>query len=164
MDKDSFFYASGLLANMGTQSFSMSMIIDWVEMANMASLSSGNVKALKESSGLKNWVAFIKVLVEAIFLMIGEDMADWYHDTKNVKKVVPTKTTSAKKNPFVDSDDDFVPKKTLPPPSKIVKKSLTKKATVVPKLKKVEKVRGGGADFNLELGLALSISEEEVSK
>ena len=98
--------------------------------------------------------------------MIGEDLADWYQDTKKVKKVVPVKKTAAKINPFVesDSDEDFLPKKALPPQTKVVKKSLTKKTTVVPKLKKVEKMRGGGADFDLEMGLALSISEEEVRK
>ena len=195
LDKNSFFYTAGLLESLGSQSFSLSMLIDWMDMANMASLSSGNVKALKKGSGVKTWVAFIKVLVETIFLMIEEDPADWYKNTKAVTKVVKT----AKKNPFVNSDseedflpkkakvgkkmkkpvssnlsgslsplqnsdEDFLPKKDLPQPTKVARKSQFKKGGVVPKLKKAEKLRDGGADFNLELGLALSISEEEVRK
>ena len=164
MNKSSFYYTGDLLTNLASDSFSLSMLIDWQNMGAMASLSSGNVKALKRESGVKNWVAFCKILVESIFVMLEEDPLDWCQK-QQVKKEVSSKRTTAKKNPFVESnsDSDFeTTKKSILQPAKPLKKPV-KKTSVVQKLRKPEKERGG-ADFNLQMGLALSISADEVRK
>ena len=75
------------------------------------------------------------------------------------------KVVDPKKNPFLetDSESDFEPftQKTPPRPPKA--KTVKRKPNVLPKLRKLESVRGGGgADFDLQMGLALSISEVEV--
>lgn len=225
VDKASLVYSGGELVNLPSQSVSLSMLIDWSEMRNMSSLSSGNAKALKKSSGVSKWVSFCKVMSEIIFHMVEEDPADWHHPEKLVKvapakkkdqnkkvasykKLTPTEKVAPTKNPFTnsDSEEDFEPftQKTPPPPprankmfnkknvvSKLKKpfinddseddfepftqktppppprgkavKTFTKK-TLASKLRKPERVRGGGADFDLQMGLALSISTEEVRK
>ena len=74
------------------------------------------------------------------------------------------KVVDKRENPFLetDSESDFEPftQKTPPRPPKA--KAVKRKPNVVPKLRKVESARGGGADFGLQMGLALSISAEEV--
>ena len=167
MKKTSFFYNGGLLSNLKSESFSLSTLIDWQDMGDMASLSSGNAKALKKVTGIKNWVAFCKILVEAIFIILEEDPEDWCESEKQ-KKVVATKKKAQKKNILLDSDSDadFLPKEYVPPPPKTIQQpkriqKAVKKTSVVPKLKKPESERGG-ADYNLQMGLALSISAEEV--
>ena len=74
------------------------------------------------------------------------------------------KVVDKRENPFLetDSESDFEPftQKTPPRPPKA--KAVKKKPNVVPKLRKLESTRGGGADFGLQMGLALSISAEEV--
>ena len=197
MDKAAFIYSGAELANLPGNSVSLSMLIDWSEMRHMASLSSGNAKALKAESGVTKWVSFCKVLSEMIFLMVEEDPTDWYKGDKITKKVVlikeeapkvgpkvalkvgtkvgpkvglkglpGKKVVDKKKNPFLetDSESDFEPftQKTPPRPPKV--KAVKRKTNVVPKLRKPERVRGGGADFGLQMGLALSISAEEVKK
>ena len=181
VDKAGLVYSGAEVAKLPSPTISLSMLIDWADMRQMASLSSGNAKALKEGTGVTKWVPFCKVLCEMIFLMVEEDPADWYRAdnlTKQVastkkaapsKKVLPSKkAVKLEKNPFVetDSEDDFVPftQKTPPRPTKAkAVKALKKKPNVLSKLKKPEGVRGGGgADFDLQLGLALSISAEEV--
>ena len=111
-------------------------------------------------------------------MMVEEDPADWYRAENLTKKVASTKKAAPSKkvlpskkavklenNPFVetDSEDDFEPftQKTPPRPTKAKAVKAVKK-NVLSKLKKPEGVRGGGADFDLQLGLALSISAEEV--
>ena len=192
VDRAAFVYSGQILANLSSQSVSLSMLIDWADMADMSSLSSGNGKALKKDTGVKNWSAFCKVLVEMIFIMIEEDPADWYQAERvGPSKKVAKKLVSAKKltlvrkdapakkvnpakkeekeekeereNPFVettDSDDDFVPVVKKAPAPK-AKRGPTKKTNVLHKLKKPE-VERGGADFDLQMGIALSISKEEV--
>ena len=63
------------------------MLIERLDMADMASVSNGNVKALKTATGMKNWVAFCKILVESIFVMLEEDPQDWFNGaTKRAPK------------------------------------------------------------------------------
>ena len=93
VNKANLVFSGGMLANLSSESVSLSMFIDWPDMANMSSLSSGNAKGLKKGSGVNNWSAFCKLLVEMIFLMIEEDPADWYDAGKvgSSKKVVKVK-------------------------------------------------------------------------
>ena len=46
INKASLFYTGSLLANLPSESFSLSMLIEWLDMADMASVSSGNVKTM----------------------------------------------------------------------------------------------------------------------
>ena len=102
--------------------------------------------------------------------MLEEDPQDWFNEAR---KRAPKKG-GKKKNPFLnsDSEEDFVPFTQKDPPigqhlltSTPVQSTskASRKANVVEKLKKPERVRGG-ADFDLQMGTALSISAEEVRK
>ena len=125
---------------------------------------------VKTATGVKNWVAFCKILVESIFVMLEEDPQDWFN---GATKRAPKKGEK-KKNPFLnsDSEEDFVPFTQKDPPigqhlltSTPVQSTskASRKANVVENFKKPERVRGG-ADFDLQMGTALSISAEEVRK
>ena len=57
VDKASLVFSGRELTNFPSQRFSLSMLIEWSEMRNMVSLSSGNAKALKTDSGVKKWVS-----------------------------------------------------------------------------------------------------------
>ena len=106
-------------------------------MRNMASLSSGNAKALKKDSGVSKWVSFCKIMCQMIFLMMEENPSDQpgklstekKHPKKNAKT---TKKLVSSKNISQDSEGDFVPftQKTPPPPQ--AKKVAPKKNPFVP--------------------------------
>ena len=168
VDKARLIYSGAEVAKLPSQTVSLSMLIDWVDMRHMTSLSRGNAKALKEGTGVTKWVPFCKVVCEIIFLMIEEEPSDWYQTEKEKKSVATKKVVKSKKveNPFVDSDSDFEPftQKTPPRLNKVKTLKERRKANVVSRLKKPELVREGGADDDLHLGLALSISAEEVIK
>ena len=92
------------------------MLIEWLDMAD-----AGHGKCrqrqcednVKTATGVKNWVAFCKILVESIFVMLEEDPQDWFN---GATKRAPKKG-GKKKNPFLNSDsEDFVPFTQKDPP------------------------------------------------
>ena len=159
VDKAALTYTGGLLSNLPGHYVSMSMLIEWSEMANMSSLSSGNAKALKKNTGIKQWVPFVKILSEMIFVWLEEDPADWFKQSedkkkpseaakteKKLKKTGPKKRKT-KNNPFVDTDSDFEEKE-----NKKICKPQVKKTNVVTKLRKLAQCDGAEEHVDEQVG------------
>ena len=118
VDKSSYVFSAAEVAKMPSDTVTLSKFINWQDMKNMSSLSSGNVKALKSETGLTKWFGFCKVLVETIFLAMNLDPVEWFNrNSKNGSKL------ASKKNPFTetDSEEDFVPFTQKTPPKKKLK-------------------------------------------
>ena len=65
---------------------------DWVARHGLQRQCEDNVKT---ATGVKNWVAFCKILVESIFVMLEEDPQDWFNGAtkKELRKRVERKRT-----------------------------------------------------------------------
>ena len=75
IDKEYLVHVSSLVTRLPAM-FNLNMIIEWSDMA-CASIASGNISAMKPDSWVTNNLAFVKILLNVVFLFVGHNPLTW---------------------------------------------------------------------------------------
>ena len=95
LDRALLLHSGSLLDDMADTEVSLSMFIEWDDMAKMTSLANGYLGGLKRGTGVKTWLSFMKILAEFILILSGQDSNDFPEDVDKAKQVFQKPANSA---------------------------------------------------------------------
>ena len=170
-DVGRFLMTASILEKFPGFEMTMSDLVDWSSLYKCYGFSNVSPSVIKKESGLRSWVDVVRVFVEWSMLVLGLDpinleMEDYSEGDSDFETPAKTKKTKTKTMPVKKSDVQ----KAAEQAKRMMKPKKSREEIEAAARERVRKVMAkrketGGADKELELAMALSISDmqEQVS-